>query len=130
MGWDSKYDFSPFSLEACVYTEGVILFFHEEREHSECLFLLEFFLETKTALLRHVGSSRYETRVGLLFSGSGYSIRRDNGFVTLCFGDKAVLSSSWEAFLADFLQFEIRLKACMKEYFPLMSSSRDFELLF
>lgn len=130
LGWDSKHDYSPLHITASIYTEGWLSFFHEGLEQQKCLYLLEFFVGTKTHLLRHFGGKHYEAKVAMPYSGGGYHIAREDDLMTMKFNGETVLTANYEVFVSDFLIFEERLKAAMKEHFPLMSSSREFELLF
>jgi len=129
-GWRREFDFQPFSQEFCMHTEGYIDLFHQGQVYRPCWYLLEFFLETKTALMRHFGGTTFEAKVALPLSGGGYVVVKARDGVKMSIGGDVILSSDWNGFLSDFLNFERRLLKALQRHFPVMSSTKEFALIF
>ena len=129
-GWGVRFDSPRMALESCLHTEGYIDFLHGGQVSRHCWFLLEFLLETKTSLLRHIGSETFTAKIALPLSGSGYVLIRERETVTASLSGEVIMSSGWRDFLRDFRDFQTALEMELRHHFPTMSSSEEFALLF
>ncbi|MCA0872989.1 hypothetical protein LCL97_19340 [Seohaeicola saemankumensis] len=129
-GWAARFDNPRMPLEACLHTEGYIDFLHDGQVSRQCWFLLEFFLETKTSLLRHFSTETFTAKIALPLSGSGFVLIRERETVTASLSGEVIMSSGWRDFLRDFRIFQTALEKELRRQFPAMSSSEEFALLF
>ena len=129
--WQPKDDFSPYSLEACCYTAGDMLFLNEGIGTQYNFYLMEFFSETKKLLVSNRENDQFRGRVGMQLSGHIMQLERAKHIVWLEDAYSGVfMKTTWREFLEDFSKFQSRLRVKMERCFPRMSSSPEFKILF
>lgn len=128
--WDSSVDSNSWGHDLCLRTEGEIEFGTSPDNLVISVFLLEFFLETKTAVFKTLGNSNFEIKVALPLSGDGYFFSRSNDKVTFKFRYGSARKMRWTQFLQDLEWMESELAAKIQTTFPRKSATMEFKTLF
>lgn len=129
-GWDNSLDREVWSHDICLRTDGTIEFGEGEDTSHLNVLLLEFFLELKAALLSTLGNPNWEKKLALSLSGDGVAIQRERRAIRIMWRDRVLSEMSWNNFLDEFATMERDLGSAMREAFPKLSASAEFQLLF
>lgn len=128
--WNSCADRKRWSDDICISTHGSIQFRNDENSEELHLYILEFYLFLKAAIINTLGESQFEENLVLSLSGERIRFEREGEQVRLSFSHHTFAKMTWDQFVADFLRFEKELRDNFAETFPLLSKSNEFALLF